>query len=295
MDTSSLFPNAKAGNKPVLVVLTGPQVGQRILLEAPALIGCDPEADMMIAGEDVDWHHASVMPKDGGWVVIDLTSERRTEVNGVPVTEKALSDDDQIILGGTVIRFEVHDIVEQAYDQAIQERLTKDDLTGLLARRMFDIELASELAAAARHRYAFAVLVLDIDGVKKVNDRHGHMVGQGVISEVGRHIGSLIGDRGIACRLGGDEYAAGIPQADIGEGTALAEAIRQRIEQTEFTHEGVQLSVTVSAGLAVFPAHGGTALEMLRRADDAMYVAKRAGGNAVRVYEPRGATSGDSS
>lgn len=295
IDTSAFFPGTKGENKPVLVVLTGPQVGQRIMLEAPALIGSDPEADMMIVGEEVDWHHASVMPKDGGWIVIDLTGERRTEVNGMRVSEMRLSDDDQIIVGGTVIRFELHDPVEQAFDQTIQERLTKDDLTGLLARRAFDIELASELAAAARHRTPLAVLVLDIDGVKKVNDRYGHMVGQGVIADVGKHIGSLVGERGIACRLGGDEYGIALRQTDLDAGLDAADAIRGHIERAEFTHDGERLDVTVSAGVAIFPAHGGTALEMLRRADDAMYVAKRKGGNAVCLFAPRGAPSGDSS
>lgn len=294
-DTSVLGFSARSkSDKPVLVVLTGPQVGQRILLETAAMIGSDPEADLMIVGDAVDWHHAAVRPKDGAWVVVDLTGERRTEVNGMKVTELALSDDDQIILGGTVIRFEVHDAVEQAFDAAIVERLTKDDLTGLLARRAFDIELASEIAAAARHREHLAVLVVDIDGVKKINDRHGHMVGQRIIRDVGKRVGEIVGDRGVACRLGGDEFGIALRAVDAASGAEVAETIRADIAGREFSHEGEALAVSVSAGVAVFPGHGGTNLELLRRADDAMYAAKRDGGDAVRIFAPRGADSGDS-
>ncbi len=270
----------------MLVVLTGPQVGQRILLEFSALIGQDPEADLMLVDDRVEWHHAVVSPKDGGWVVCDLTGERRTEVNGMRVSELMLSDDDQIILGGTVLRFELHGPVEQAFDEAIVERLTKDDLTGLLARRTFDIELASTVSAAERNGREIALLVVDIDGVKAVNDRHGHMVGARVIATVGRSIGEVVGGDGVACRLGGDEFGVLVPGMGILAALELGERIREAVGRLRLEHDDEDLGVTVSVGVAAFPEHGAEPLQLLRRADDAMYVVKRDGGDAVGRYVP---------
>ena len=289
VDASSLFGDDK-GAKPVLVVLTGPQVGQRILLEAPAIIGRDPEADLMLFDAEVDWHHARVEPRDGGWMVLDLTGERRTEVNGMRVKQLMLTPDDQIILGGTVVRFEVHDPIEQAYDEAVLERLYKDDLTGLLARRKFDIELSGALDAAARNDETMAMLVLDVDRLKPINDMHGHIVGSRVISDVGALVRAVLQtrrlERALACRLGGDEFGVAVTGISPEDARELAEAIRRAVAETPFVHEAEPLRVRVSGGLAFYPRDGGTALELLRRADEALDRAKGAGGDRITVHAP---------
>jgi diguanylate cyclase (GGDEF)-like protein len=281
-DAASLFKAAK--KKPVLVVLTGPQVGQRILLETAAVIGRDPEADLMLFDESVDWHHARVEPRPEGWVVVDLTGERRTEVDGMRVSELLLSPDDQLILGGTVVRFEVHDPIEQAYDEAVLERLNKDELTGLLARRKFDIELGSALSAAARRDEPLALVILDIDRLKPINDRHGHLVGSRVIAQIGAEVGALLGDTGPCCRLGGDEYGIAILGAESETAIALADEVRSRVAEKVFEHAGEPLHVRVSGGIAVYPRDGATPLELLRRADEALYRAKRDGGDRIAAW-----------
>lgn len=286
IDASSLFGALAKAEKPVLVVLTGPQVGQRIILEAAAMLGRDPEADMMLVDEAVEWHHAMVFPRDGAWSVRDISGESRTEVNGEPIDERALEDDDQIIIGGTVIRFEFHDAVEQAYDQEIQARLTKDDLTGLLARRTFDQALKSGLMASRRRDSPFSLLVVDIDGVKGINDRLGHLVGAKVIAWVGKIIGEQLSGRATACRLGGDEFAVALPGVAAAEAQRVAEALRGRVRDEILAHEGERLVVRVSIGVASSPEHGTSPLELQRRADEAMYVAKRAGGDGVSVFTP---------
>ncbi len=282
-DSSLLFPTQKGGERPVLVVLTGPQVGQRIRLEQPALIGRDPEADLMLTDDAIDWHHCRVEPRDEGWAVVDLTGERRTEVNGMRVTELLLTPDDQIILGGAVVRFEVHDPIEQAYDEVVLERLNKDDLTGLLARRKFDLELTSAILAAGRHAEPLAVIVLDIDGVKPINDRHGHLVGARVIAEVGGIVGRVVGERGLACRLGGDEFGVVLPSHDLDAGVRVADQVRREVASARFEHDREPLHVRISGGVAVFPEHGESPLELLRVADEVLYRAKRSGGDRVET------------
>ncbi|HEY8428430.1 MAG TPA: GGDEF domain-containing protein [Sandaracinaceae bacterium] len=281
-DVRALFPKAnEAGERPVLVVLTGAQVGQRILLEQPALIGRDPECDLMLTDEGVEWHHCRVVPRDEGWTVVDLTGARRTEVNGMRVSELLLSPDDQIILGGTVVRFEVHDPIEQAYDQAVLERLNKDDLTGLLARRKFDVELESAVLAADRRGEPLAVVVLDVDGVKPINDRYGHLVGARVIAEVGGVIGRVVGEQGPCCRLGGDEFGVALPGMDAAAAFELADRVRRAVAATPFEHDGEPLRVRISGGVALLGKDGDTPIALLRAADEALYRAKRAGGDRI--------------
>ncbi len=265
--------------RPVVVVLTGPQVGQRILLEQAALIGRDPEADLMLTDEEVAWHHARIEPRDGGWGVVAI--EGRTEMEGVRVEAQALAPDDQIVVGGTVLRFEVHDPVEQAYDQAVLERLNTDELTGLYARRKFDVELVSAIAGALRKAQPLSVIVLDLDGLKAVNDRHGHLVGAAVIAHTGRLLARVLAGRGFACRLGGDEFGVALPGSGLEAGLAVADAIRARVAAEPFVYETHPLGVRLSGGVAAFPMHGGTPVELLRAADEALYRAKSAGGDRI--------------
>lgn len=271
------------GERPVLVVLTGPQVGQRIRLDDAAIIGRDPEADLMLTDEEVAWHHARVEPRDAGWTVVDLTGDRRTEVNGMRVKELLLTPDDQLILGGTVVRYELHDPIEQAYDEAVLERLNKDELTGLLARRKFDVELSSAVLLAQRRGEPLALVVLDIDGLKAINDVHGHLVGARVIAEVGHELGARLGARGLACRLGGDEFGVVLPGQGCDGGRAVAEELRTAVAARRFEHDGETLRVRISAGVAGRGVHGDSALMLLRAADEALYRAKRAGGDRVEV------------
>lgn len=282
----TLLASAERPVAPVLVVLTGPQVGQRILLESKATIGRDPEADLMLVGDGVEWHHATVLPRGGEWVLVDVSGERLTALNGMPVLEAALHPDDQISIGRTVLRFELQDPVEQAFHEAIEERLSKDDLTGLLSRRAFDLKLSSAVVAAERHGRTLGLLVVDIDGVKVVNDRLGHLVGARVITAVGRAIGALVSDDGCACRLGGDEFGVLLPGVGLNAAERMGVRLRDAVRGLSIPEDGEELRVTISVGVAGFPEHGAEPLELLRRADEAMYAVKGRGGDAVGRFEP---------
>lgn len=281
LDSSKLF-GKKGEELPVLVVLTGAQLGQRIRLEQPAVIGRDPEADLMLTDASVAWHHARVEPAGEGWRIRDLTEGGSApEVNGVPAPEHRLGDDDQISIGTVVLRFELHDPIEQAYDEAVLERLNKDELTGLLARRAFDAAIRSAVERATRQKEPLGVIVLDVDRLKAINDRHGHLAGASVISQVGGALADAVPPSSLACRLGGDEFAVALRGYDRELTLAVAERLRSLIEQLDLSYEQLTLSVKASVGVSMFPDHGDTANRLLRDADEAMYRAKRAGGNRV--------------
>ncbi|MFK7986846.1 MAG: diguanylate cyclase [Sandaracinaceae bacterium] len=277
MDAVSLFGDADAA--PVLVVLTGPQLGQRIVLEDASLMGRDPTCALMLTDPAVKWHHARVEPSGHGWLLTDLTGgEGRTEVNGTPIRAHALAPDDQVLVGHTVVRYDLHDPVERAYDEAVLERLYKDELTGLPSRRKFDLDLQSTLALAKQGPAPLAVMILDLDHLKKVNDTYGHAAGEHTIATVGRRLGEAMGDRGFVGRLGGDEFAAFV-MAPPEYAMSVAEDLRKAVSDTPIPYEDASLHVAASIGVAFFPDHGDTELKLLRGADQALYAAKGRGGN----------------
>ncbi len=157
------------------------------------------------------------------------------------------------------------------------QRATVDPLTGLRTRPYLFDALEAELARSQRTGRGFCLLMIDLDDLKVVNDRHGHLVGDRALRLVGDVI--LAGIRRIdtGARFGGDEFVVLLPETDATGGWVLAEKIRQGVSDGGLTAEGVPLPTSVSIGAAVFPRDGETVGELLECADAAMYGAKRSG------------------
>ncbi|MGY1823236.1 putative bifunctional diguanylate cyclase/phosphodiesterase [Geodermatophilus sp. SYSU D00079] len=170
----------------------------------------------------------------------------------------------------------------RAYNQVKQEART-DELTGLANRRAL-IERAPEIVAAADAGRPGALLLLDLDGFKEVNDSLGHAAGDDLLRQVGPRLQrGLRGDDFLA-RLGGDEFAVLLPDTGASQAQALAERLRQLLLEP-FTVAGTRLHVGVSVGVATTPVPGTDVEDLLHRADLAMYTAKSARGG-VQVYVP---------
>jgi diguanylate cyclase (GGDEF)-like protein len=159
----------------------------------------------------------------------------------------------------------------------------RDALTGLLNRRGFAEAISLEIERSRRTGRPFGLVVADIDHFKLVNDRAGHHAGD----EVLRRIGALLstGKRHIdgAARLGGEEFALLVPDADADGALALAERLRRQVRQR---FGGDAEPVTMSFGIATFPADAGSAGELLQAADGAMYRAKRRGRDRCELHRP---------
>lgn len=268
---------------PVVVVLNGPQIGHRVALAGEAIeIGRDPACDLALRDPAIAWRHARLEPGREGWTVRDLGGHG-VEVDGMRVAHLLLSADDRIQLGSTVLRFELHNPIEQAFDAAVEERLWRDDLTGLMSRRKLELELAARLdAVRAGAGPPIGLAVVDLDRLKQINDAHGHLVGARVITEVGRVIGATAQPPAFACRLGGDEFAIALPGADLASMTALAQRTIDAIAAMRISHLGERLTIGASAGVAVGPAQGDEVFALLRAADEALFRAKAAGRGIVR-------------
>jgi two-component system cell cycle response regulator len=158
-----------------------------------------------------------------------------------------------------------------------------DALTSLYNRRYMETHLAALVEQAAQRGKPLSVLILDIDFFKAINDGHGHDAGDDVLREFSLRIRKSIRNIDLACRYGGEEFVVVMPETDATVAGLVAERIRRRIATEPFQiQQGTKaLDVTISIGLAALGNAGDTAAAMLKRADTALYRAKRDGRNRV--------------
>jgi diguanylate cyclase (GGDEF)-like protein len=169
----------------------------------------------------------------------------------------------------------------------LETMATTDGLTGLLNKRAMLEAGAQKIAAAARFQRDLAVLVVDIDFFKKVNDTHGHDVGDVVIRGLGEILKRQKRSTDVVARFGGEEFVVLCEQTDEKGAMLLAERIREELGKTTFRPPGGALSVTCSVGVATFP-HGGRTWEALfKSADEALYLSKRSGRNRCTAWRPQ--------
>ncbi|GIE35721.1 hypothetical protein Ait01nite_087660 [Actinoplanes italicus] len=175
-------------------------------------------------------------------------------------------------------------LVVQAADS--RHQAMHDPLTGLPNRALFQQKLQKSLAAAERGGGRTAMMVIDLDGFKAVNDTMGHHAGDQVLIEAGRRLSGHVGAPGVVARLGGDEFAVLLPRVSgLPEATALAEQLVAELNR-DFVLGDRPAAISGSLGVALGPAEGAAdAGELFRHADAAMYRAKRHGGG-VAVYDP---------
>jgi two-component system cell cycle response regulator len=157
-----------------------------------------------------------------------------------------------------------------------------DDMTGLYNRRYFDRHLGVMLGKAQNQERDMALMILDIDHFKAVNDTYGHDIGDAVLKEFAARLKRNIRGVDLACRFGGEEFVVLMPDTDFGQAELVAERVRQSIAERSFeVNAGRPLSVTVSAGVTLNESAADTPESLIKRADVALYRAKREGRNRV--------------
>jgi diguanylate cyclase (GGDEF)-like protein len=169
----------------------------------------------------------------------------------------------------------------QAHDQARQEART-DALTGLPNQRLLREYLTTSLAYHRRTGLPLTVLFVDLDYFKAINDQFGHAAGDAALVEIGRRLRRALREGDVVARYAGEEFVVLLPHTGTVDGLAIAERLRQAISVAPVALPGGQaVPITVSVGLATYPAHGGTIEALLRAADAALYAAKQAGRDRV--------------
>lgn len=168
--------------------------------------------------------------------------------------------------------------------RAIAQAVT-DALTGLGNRRQFDARFTGEVERARRYGKIFSLLLLDIDHFKRVNDLHGHDAGDVVLKALAGILLEQVREVDFVARYGGEEFAVILPETDGPGAKLVAERIRRAIASAPFPlPAGSEIGVTASIGLAAYPECGDTVEDLLRHADQALYVAKEGGRNRVVLY-----------
>ncbi len=173
-------------------------------------------------------------------------------------------------------------LYEHTYELAF-----RDGLTNLYNRRYLLEQIEPELARAKRHGGQVSIIMLDLDGLKTINDHFGHREGDIFIKSLANIIQTQTRASDIAARWGGDEYLILAPAIESASAYKIAERIRTKLEKYTQVISGQQVSTSVSIGIASYPLHASDANELIQRADEAMYSAKRDGKNQVKIAAER--------
>ncbi len=168
------------------------------------------------------------------------------------------------------------------YFERVKHMAYRDGLTGVFNRRFFEIRMGEELARSEQEGTPLSVLLVDIDGFKRLNDEFGHLLGDEVLKQVSNIFLKHTRKGDTVCRYGGDELAVLISEATAENAFMVAEKLRRAIAECEFP--GVARSITLSIGVAQYPIHGVNRDQLVKSADSALYAAKQAGRNRCVLY-----------
>lgn len=268
--------------KACLIVIRGRTVGHLLELEKlPVVVGRAPEVELPIDDVAVSRRHAQLTKGPEGFSIEDLNSTNGVFVNGVRVSRQALRDGDRIQIGtATILKFCFQDEVEASFQKNLYDSATRDSLTGLYNRRFFLDTLEVDFSYSHRNDTPLALLLLDLDHFKPINDSLGHGAGDQVLKETAAIIQRGLRAEDVGARHGGEEFAVLLRYTDSSHAFAIAERIRREIEEQRFEHDGRVIRVTTSVGLATLEGRCyKTWQEMIEAADGNLYKAKQAGRN----------------
>ena len=284
-----------------LIVLRGGVPGSMLPL-APGLrsLGRSSENDLQLPEMSVSRHHATIeIDQEGKVWLVDQGSSNGTFHNGErikPHDRQSLADGDRIGFGPSLlVKFTCPDPAEERCQRELFERAFRDPLTGLFNRGYFLDQAAHLERQAASLGLGLAVLMLDIDHFKNVNDTFGHDAGDAVLKEVAQVIRSATRADDLVARYGGEEFVVALPIGSPDHATERAERIRQTVASRRIALMGHLIRVTSSIGVAfAAPGRHRPLTSLISAADGGLYQAKRGGRDRV-VFRGESSESGEGS
>jgi diguanylate cyclase (GGDEF)-like protein len=219
---------------------------------------------------------------------------RRNQSSGVLMLLRDITDRTQaeVALQAANARLQAQLAENLILQERLREEVIRDPVTHLYNRRFLQETLFRELAHAGREGLPLAVVMLDVDHFKRLNDQYGHQAGDMVLQALAELLLNTTRGEDVVCRYGGEEFAVVLPGASLSNAMRRAEEWRADFERLQVPCAALSLSATFSAGVADFPAAGRSGDDLLGAADQALYIAKRAGRNRVVAWnaaEPPGA------
>jgi diguanylate cyclase (GGDEF)-like protein/PAS domain S-box-containing protein len=218
-------------------------------------------------------------PGSGQWDYTEPAGERPRSLNYM----LASLIEGETVVGSVVSLVDITDRRELERD--LRRRADRDALTGLHNRSAFERELERELGLASRYRTPCAILLLDVDSLKAVNDVHGHLAGDAVLRAVALALRKRLRQTDIAGRLGGDEFGVLLPQADEAAALTVAGEILEAARAHEIAPSTAGTGASVSVGIALVKIPGLRTTDVFRCADEAMYEGKNTGGDRIVVVD----------
>ena len=276
------------GTPKYLLVLAGGTPGTMIRLEPGRyLLGRGADSGIPVVEPSVSRRHASVRVDDRGvlWVT-DMGSSNGTFRNGdrlAPQEAVAVADGDRLRFGRVAtLKFVCPDPCEERFQREMFERSVRDGLTGLYQRGYFLDQLAPMCRAAHTRGLGVAVLMLDVDHFKRVNDLHGHPAGDLVLREVAATIRRATRGEDLVARYGGEEFVAALPIATAEQAVERAQRVRGALAERPVVIGPLSMPVTASIGVCFAPPGWSRPCSLLiEAADRFLYKAKHAGRNRV--------------
>lgn len=203
------------------------------------------------------------------------------EVHGFPIFD----DNGDVV---EMIEYSIDITQRKEAEQQLAHMATHDTLTGLPNRKLFSLRLQLELAHAQRNSNKLAVIMIDLDKFKEVNDTLGHNIGDKLLQQVGDRLLTLTRKSDTVARMGGDEFLLLLPELnDAQDAVTIAEKLTEAFREP-FGVDNHVCSTTLSAGIAIFPDDGDAQETLIKYADIAMYAAKKRGGDGFARYDQAG-------
>lgn len=236
--------------------------GQTIIVE-------DMRRHPLFASSPSDWAGSIIsIPLKVGETVVGVMNLARNTVGGFSLSElrllSLLSDQAAVAISNASLH------------QMISRQAYSDTLTGLPNRRALDERLEEEVSAARRNNYSFAVIMMDLDGFKEVNDTYGHATGDDVLRIVFNQMAHGVRNTDFLARYGGDELTLILSQTEMSSAQIVSQKILEGMRNLKYKlPDGKRLKLGISGGIAIFPVHGRNASDLLRAADAALYNAKK--------------------
>jgi diguanylate cyclase (GGDEF)-like protein len=237
--------------------------------EGEVIIVEDMQNHPLFANTPKNWTGSIIgIPLKIGEIVVGVMNLSRSKPGGFSPSElrllSLLSDQAAVAISNASLH------------QTISNQAYSDTLTGLPNRRALDERLEVEVQLARRNNYSFAVIMMDLDGFKDVNDTYGHAVGDDVLRHVFNQMARGVRNTDFLARYGGDELTLILTQSDISSATIVSDKILEGMKKINFPlPDNKKLNLGISGGIAIFPVHARNGSDLLRAADAALYQAKK--------------------
>ncbi len=287
-DTAGDSPGDKVG---LLQIIRGEDIGREFqLVPGSNIIGRQKDCGVHILNKSISRRHAQIVcnPDESPelrYTIYDLQSTNGVRVNNVPKSSCALLTGDRVQFGQVVCKFMEVDSIERNFMNEIKKLIEYDDRTKLLQIKPFYDRLEKALGVSDTAQGSLCVLMMDLDGLKQINDAHGHLIGTEVIVRIAELINEEFLPSGVVALYGGDEFAAFLDNTTKAEAVQRAERLRTLVSELRLADKGIKDRVTISIGVAAFPEDASEMMPLVANADKALFMAKAAGKNRVVAYD----------